>query len=125
MQVTVDYDRTQVEVDGTIQATATLSNQSDREAPMVIVDLPIPGGFQIDQNQLEQWVATGQIAKYQVTARQAILYLRGLQPGARRVLSYSLRATLPVRVFTRPVQVYEYYDPQRRAASQSTVFQAD
>jgi hypothetical protein len=50
-------------------------------APMVILDLPIPGGFAIDSEDLAKLVKEEKIAKFQVTARQAIVYLRGLEPG--------------------------------------------
>ncbi len=37
---------------------------------MVILDLPIPGGFAIDPGELDELVGSQEIAKYQVTARQ-------------------------------------------------------
>ena len=49
---------------------------------MVILDLPIPAGFAIDADDLAGLVKAGSIAKFQLTARSAIVYLRNLKPGA-------------------------------------------
>ena len=48
---------------------------------MVIVDLPIPGGFALERGELDELVGSKKIEKYQLTPRQAIIYLRGLAPA--------------------------------------------
>ena len=101
-----------------------MTNRQNQTAPMVILDLPIPGGFAIDSDDLAALVKAEKIAKFQVTARQAIVYLRGLEPGKPLKLDYRLRATMPVKVTASPARVYEYYDPGkqgRSAAAQLTV----
>jgi uncharacterized protein YfaS (alpha-2-macroglobulin family) len=62
-------------------------------------------------------VAAGAIAKYQLTPLRAIVYLRELQADRPLELRYRLRATMPVRVTAPPARTYEYYNPDRRAAS--------
>jgi uncharacterized protein YfaS (alpha-2-macroglobulin family) len=54
-----------------------------------------------------------------MTPRSALLYLRGLEPGAPLAFSYRLRATMPVKLTVPPAVVYEYYDPDKRAASRT------
>jgi uncharacterized protein YfaS (alpha-2-macroglobulin family) len=92
---------------------------------MVIVDLPIPGGFKLELDELEELVGSGQIAKYEVTDRQAIIYLRELPAGKTLLLRYRLKATMPVTVTARPATVYEYYDPQKRNQTQAIQLQAE
>ena len=82
---------------------------------MVILDLPIPGGFEIERGELDELKGSNRIAKYQITPRKAIVYLRGLAPGDKLELRYRLRATMPVKVAVPPAQAYEYYNPDHRA----------
>jgi hypothetical protein len=62
-------------------------------------------------------VKTGDIARYQVTRRKAIVYLLGLKPGKALELRYRLRATMPAKVTVPPARVYEYYDPDKEGLS--------
>ena len=87
---------------------------------MVVLDLPIPGGFAIESEDLAKLVKDEKITKYQVTARQAIVYLRGLEPGKPLKLEYRLRATMPVKVTVAPARVYEYYDTAKQGRSAGT-----
>ena len=91
---------------------------------MVILNLPIPGGFVIDPGELDELVGSQKIAKYQITARQAIVYLRRLDPGHSLEFRYRLRATMPVKVTVPDAQVYEYYDPGKRGKGGATRLEA-
>ena len=64
-------------------------------------------------------VKAGDIAKYQVTRRKAIVYLLGLKAGKALELRYRLKATMPVKVTVPPARVYEYYDPDKEGLSSS------
>ena len=61
--------------------------------------------------------SAGSVARYQITPRSVIVYLRELGPEKPLVLRYRLRATMPVKTTAAPAQAYEYYNPDRRAAS--------
>lgn len=124
LSVDIVYDRQRLEVDQTVEAVATVKNLMQQPAPMVILDLPIPGGFTIDAAELQELVGSQSIARYEITPRQAILYLRRLEPGQALELRYRLRATMPVTVTVPDAQVYEYYDPANRARGGSTQLKA-
>ena len=114
LSIEIAYDRQRLNVDETVTAVATVTNNLTETAPMVILDLPIPGGFTIEPGELDELAGSGKIAKYQLTARQAIVYLRGLERGAQLELRYRLRATMPVKVTVPAAQAYEYYNPDHR-----------
>lgn len=118
LAIDVAYDRTRLTVDETVTAVAKIVNRRDEPAPMVIVDLPIPGGCTLERGELDKLVGDGKIAWYQLTPRQAIVYLRSLEPGETQELRYRLRATMPVKVQVPAAQVYEYYKPENRGQSQ-------
>jgi hypothetical protein len=117
LAIELTYDRTELEVGSTLKAKATVTNRMPTAAPMVILDLPIPGGFALESEDLAAMVKAEKIAKFQVTARQAIVYLRGLEPGKPLQLGYRLKATMPVKVTAAQARVYEYYDPDKQGRS--------
>ena len=117
LAIEIDYDRTRLQVDQHVNALATVTNRTDETAPMVMLDLPIPGGFRALPDDFVELQGSKKIAKYQITARQVIVYLLRLQPGEKLQLNYRLRATMPVDVTAPAGQVYEYYDPDRRGKS--------
>jgi hypothetical protein len=114
LAVEVTYDRTDLAVNDTLTATATVLNRTDQTAPMVILDLPIPAGFAVATSDLDRLVAERKIDRYQTTPRAVIVYLRSLAPDRSLTLRYSLQATMPVKVAVPPAQAYQYYDPSKR-----------
>ena len=91
---------------------------------MAIVDLGIPPGFDVGPTAFEVMQRNGQIAKFEATGNQVILYLRELSNMAPLKFDLSLRAKYPLRVQTPPSAVYEYYQPENRAEAKSVVLQA-
>jgi uncharacterized protein YfaS (alpha-2-macroglobulin family) len=115
LEIRVDYDKTQLRVNDTARATVALVNHMPRPAPMVIVDLPIPAGFAAVPDDFVSLATAGQIAKYQLTPRTVVVYLRGLAPNQRLEFSYRLRALTPVKITVPGARAYEYYNPERQA----------
>jgi hypothetical protein len=122
LAIKMSYDKTALSVQDVVNATATVENHMRETAPMVILDLPIPAGFAVEGDDFARMVEAGTIARYQVTASSAIVYLRELTPAKPLVLRYHLRATMPVRVAVPPARAYEYYNPDNRTASGSSQF---
>jgi uncharacterized protein YfaS (alpha-2-macroglobulin family) len=119
LTIRLEYDRQSLAVDETLTATATVVNHRAEPAPMVILDLPVPAGFTLVADDLAEKVKSGALAKFQITTRSAIVYLRDLKPGAPWTLRYRLRAAMPVKLTVPPAHAYEYYDPSRQGSSPS------
>ncbi len=117
LSIELGYYRTNLGVNDTIGVTSRVLNNTKEVAPMVILDLPIPAGFAMVSEDFEKLVGAGTIAKYQMTPRSAVVYLRQLSPAEPLVLHYRLRATMPVTATVPPARAYEYYDPDKQAAS--------
>lgn len=117
LAITLDYDRSDLMVGQTMTATARVTNRMGETAPMVILDLPIPAGFAPDASDFEKLIGTGGVAKYQITPRSVIVYLRSLAANQPMTLTYRLNATMPVKITAPPARVYEYYNPARQAES--------
>jgi alpha-2-macroglobulin-like protein len=98
-------------------ATATVKNNLDKSANMVMVDLGIPPGFELLSEDLQTYVEqsagkkSGRLEKFTQTATQAILYFDSFAPRSTVTLKFRLRAKYPIRARTFRSRVYEYYDP--------------
>ena len=117
LSITVAYDRQQLATNDQVTAHATVTNNTDGTAGMVIVDLGIPPGFTVSAEDLDGLVSAGTISKYNLTSRQIIVYLEKLDPRQKVELSYRLTAKYPIRAQTPVSTVYEYYNPENRSES--------
>jgi len=116
--VKVDYDRTTLDADQTIQAKASLSYLADRPTTMVMLDLGIPPGFQAAAEDWNKLVVDGKIKRYSLTDRQIIVYLQDVEPGKEYLFPFTLKARFPVKAKAPAAEAYEYYNPSERGASQ-------
>jgi uncharacterized protein YfaS (alpha-2-macroglobulin family) len=121
LDLSVHYDRTRLKVDDTARATVRATNLTDRRANMVMLDIGLPPGFDVVTEDLTAMVQAGTLARYSVAARQVILYLEGIDPGATFTASYRVRARFPLRAQAPESRVYEYYNPDREAPVLLTV----
>ena len=93
----VDYGReTGVEV-------ARQMSQIKPETPIV--------GFTVVTEDLSRLVEQGVIARYELTGRQIIVYLKDFAYEAPLHFTYRLRARFPMRAQTPPSSAYDYYNP--------------
>jgi hypothetical protein len=117
LEIGVNYDRTTLPVDEQLHCAVTARNNTGRPINMAIVDLGIPPGFEVDTSGFETMKKNDQIAKFEVTGNQVVLYLRELSNEKPFEVRYGLRAKYPLRVQAPASSVYEYYQPRNRAES--------
>jgi uncharacterized protein YfaS (alpha-2-macroglobulin family) len=117
LSIDIAYDRTQLAQSEIATAKATIRNNRNGTAKMVMVDLGIPPGFDLLSEDLQAFqdrsasAATGKLEKFSQTATQAILYFNALSPRQTLTITYRLRAKYPLHAHTFQSRVYEYYDP--------------
>jgi uncharacterized protein YfaS (alpha-2-macroglobulin family) len=118
LSIDVTYDRTRLAQDDVATASATVRNNLQKTANMVMVDLGIPPGFDLLSEDLQDYQEksahhkSGHLSKFSLTATQALLYFDSFAPGEVVTLKYRLRAKYPIRARTFKSRVYEYYDPE-------------
>ena len=118
LSIDVAYDRTQLAQDDIATAMATVRNNLNKTANMVMVDLGIPPGFDLLSEDLQDYQEksagrkSGHLSKFSLTATQAILYFDSFAPGDTVTVKFRLRAKYPIRARTFKSRVYEYYDPE-------------
>jgi len=111
LSIDVSYDRTQLEVNDRVTATASVSNNTDARLDMVMVDLGVAPGFDVITDGLTAAVNAGKVSRFELTGRQIIVYLYGLDPQETLSFSYELEARMPLTAQTPPSVAYLYYDP--------------
>jgi hypothetical protein len=113
----VSYDKTLVEVDDTITAKADFTYSGKSPTYMVILDLGIPAGFKIHENDFEKLVDDKVIERYSISSNQVTLYLGNVTPGSKVSFDYRLTALNPLKIKTPKSTAYEYYSPHNRCDS--------
>lgn len=129
LAIVVKYDRTRLAQSEIVTGTATIRNNMDKTAKMVMVDLGIPPGFELQsedfQNLVERTAGkkSGRLEKFSMTATQAILYFDSIAPHDSFEVRYRLRAKYPIRAQGFVSRVYEYYDPSVTATATPVQFE--
>lgn len=117
MDITVSFDRTRLQTDDIVTSTVKVAFNGRGTANMIIVDLGTPPAFDVLAEDLEAYVKDGTFQKYTLTGRQAIIYIEKLEAGKPLEFRYRMKAKFPIRAKTPRSEVYQYYDPDRRAVA--------
>jgi len=119
LTLTMQFTAATAQVGETITATVTATNRTGQSSPLVMLELPIPVGFALANDDFARWVEKRVIAKYERTPRGVLVYLTELRQEL--VLTYHLQATTPVKGLTPPARAYEYYNPQQEGHSEQVM----
>jgi uncharacterized protein YfaS (alpha-2-macroglobulin family) len=132
MNITVDYDRTDLVVNDTIQVSVHVE-LLEGAARQAIVDLGIPPGFKVLAEDLSDLVARhsdlpsdhpgARFSHFDLSGRQIIVYLENLTAGQPLDFGYRIRARYPIRAQSPPSTAYDYYNPATNAVSSPTPIQ--
>jgi uncharacterized protein YfaS (alpha-2-macroglobulin family) len=120
MDIAVEYDRTKLAVNDTVEVSVRVELQ-EGAARQAIVDLGIPPGFDVVSEDLADLVARhsdlpadydgAKFSRFDLTGRQIICYLENLTAGRSLSFSYRIRARYPIKAQTPPSSAYDYYNP--------------
>jgi CD109 antigen len=116
----VDYGTERVEVDDTIDITATIRFNPPQPlaAGMIVLDVAIPTGFAPVAETIDILVAgEPKLKRWDQAGRKVIFYIEDMRPGEVLTLTFAARALYPVRAQPVASQVYAYYRPEWRGES--------
>ncbi len=116
LEIEVRYDRTEMARNEPLKARARMAYHGEGTF-MVIVDLGIPPGFDVDREPFEEMVREKTIDKYTLAGRQIALYFGRVAKGRQFEFEYTLRPRFPLRATVPVSSVYEYYTPEQRGSS--------
>ena len=115
LSIDVDYDKTTLQKDDMVTCKVKVESKIKGDLGMVVVDLGVPPGFQVQTGDLSELVGSGVIQKFETTGRQVIVYLDKVLMGKSVSFSYRLLAKFPVKAKTPVTKVYQYYNPDINA----------
>jgi len=129
--IDVSYDRTEIQKDDTVGVDVMVKLNLEGTARMVVLDLGIPPGFEVDATKLgarvQQDAQKGEdypgatVRRFDLTGRQIIVYLANLSYEEPISFHYGLRAKYPLRVKTPASTAYDYYNPEQTGVAQPQV----
>jgi len=113
--VKLNYDRRELKVGETIHSECSVKNNQRDVAPMVMVELGIPPGFSLCDDDFEKLVSGKLIDRYEITGQHVILYVGNLNPGQMRSFSFRLTSLFSVRAKSPATRVYQYYNQEKES----------
>ncbi|MEW6087108.1 MAG: alpha-2-macroglobulin family protein [bacterium] len=110
--IKVEYDRTKLSINDMVNVNVLVKLEKPGAAQMVMIDLGIPPGFQVQTPTLDEYVGK-KIQKYSLTPRQIIIYVDSISSDKPLEFAYSLKAKYPIKAKVQSSRVYEYYNTDR------------
>lgn len=118
LSISVAYDKTELATDDVIHVTVTVSNSDPEQTGMMMAEIGLPPGFELDTSALDAILMQGQVARYERTALELVVYLEPIRPEAPVVFQYALRATEPLEATAPESEAYLYYNKSVRAEAE-------
>nr|MDA8188899.1 hypothetical protein [Dehalococcoidales bacterium] len=119
-QIKVDYGTDKVEVNDTINISATVKfTPPERvEAGMVVLDVAVPTGFApVPESLTAMHKQQPKLKRHDVAGRKVILYIDDMAPDEQLTFSFQARALYPVKAQAVTSSVYSYYRPEWKGES--------
>lgn len=116
LDIQVVYDRTKLAKGDTVRADVEM-RYSGPGTFMVIADLGVPPGFDVEEESFRQLVLKKVIDKYAISGKQITIYLGALKTGDVVKFSYGLKPRFPIHAKTPASSCYEYYSPDKNGAA--------
>ncbi len=123
LAIAQDYDKTRLNKDDVVTCTVSAANESNMNFQMVIVDLGIPPGFDVIENDLADLVTKKVFQKYHLTLRQIILYFDKIPASDEIKFVYHIKARFPLRAKTSYSRIYDYYNPDKSGLAKPVEFE--
>jgi len=121
IRYSVQFDRTAVATDDKIQCTVHAERVGFRGYGMMLAEVGLPPGAEVDRASLETAVsANWAVQSYEIQPDRVVLYL---WPSAGGVtFSFALKPRFPMNAQSTESVLYDYYNPLARASVQPVRF---
>jgi uncharacterized protein YfaS (alpha-2-macroglobulin family) len=118
IDIDLRYDTTELSTSDVLNCDVTVSSRRSADAPMLIVDLGVPPGFDVLPESFDTMRERGELDRYSIAGRQVILYFSRLEAKRAIKFTWSMKARFPVKVKTPASSAYLYYEPEVRAEAE-------
>ncbi len=117
LAIDVAYDKTKLAADDVINVTVTVTNSDAETTGMMMAEMGLPPGFDLDTSALDPILGQGKVARYERSATKLIVYLEPVAPGSPVVFGYALHARYPLEATAPESETYLYYNKAVRAGT--------
>jgi uncharacterized protein YfaS (alpha-2-macroglobulin family) len=114
IRLATTLDAAKLSAGGTVALTAKLTNTADKEQPMTVAILGIPGGTRPRADQLKELKNSGKLDYFELRPREIVCYWRGLAPKQTVDLHLDLVAEIPGRYIAPASRTYLYYTAEQK-----------
>ncbi|MEM1295211.1 MAG: alpha-2-macroglobulin family protein [Verrucomicrobiota bacterium] len=124
LEIETDYETTELASRDLLKVDVTLRYNRPGFAPMTLVDLGLPPGFEMEVTSFEVLLKNKVIQRFEPKGRQVTLYFDAI-PGDGKPLQfrYQLRAKFPVKAQAPASVAYQYYEPEVRAETKPVLLE--
>lgn len=114
MFLSVDYGSRRAAPGRTLPVVAEARWNGERPSGMVLVEVGVPPGFEVESDDLERLVKEKKISRWSPRASSVTIYLDAVKRDEPAKLGFRMRALFPVRAVAPPSVAYAYYEPEAR-----------
>ncbi|MFO0571558.1 MAG: hypothetical protein U0263_38370 [Polyangiaceae bacterium] len=107
----VSYSPATGDVGGEVRCKAQLDWHRTGTVSMVLAELGVPPGFEVEGDDLEALVRDKVIDRYETGTRGVTMYVPSLEASKRVEIQYRLRAVSPSAALAPASRAYPYYEP--------------
>ena len=121
--VDVQYDRTELEVEDTVEVQVTVTLNQPGRAEWALIDLGIPPGFAVNTEDLAALVTRFEdvpedydfptVERFEMTGRQVLVYIGGLSFENPLSFSYRMQAKFPLVAKASASMAHEVSNPRK------------
>jgi hypothetical protein len=108
----ITYEKKTLPVNGKLKELVSITNGSERDAGLSVVELPIPPGFDPVMQDLQDLKI---IDAFGIKGNRIYLYIAGVKKDAALTFSMTFRARYPAMAVAPGACIYEYYDRLERS----------
>ena len=91
-----------------------LKNITETGIGSTMARIGVPAGLEKNIKQLQELKKEGKIASFETTAREVILYFRGMGPNETKTIPLRFNATYPGQFTGKASSTYEYYTKDKK-----------
>ena len=120
LRLRVNFDKTEAKTGDEITCTAQAERVGFRGYGMVLAEIGLPPGADVDRASLDRAVKESGVDQYDILPDRLIVYLWPEAGGTR--FQFKFKARFGMVAHTAPSVVYDYYNPEARAVVAPTKF---
>jgi uncharacterized protein YfaS (alpha-2-macroglobulin family) len=122
LHLTVQFDKLSANVGELVQCNVAAERIGFRGYGMLLAEIGLPPGAEVDRSSLEQAIKAGgwEINQYDVLPDRVIVYLWPRAGGTK--FSFTFKPRFGLKALSAPSILYDYYNPEAHAVVEPTQF---